>query len=300
MSAAPAGVEWNRWSTEMHLLVTDASALAAAQPIVETQLDAVEIAASRFRRDSEVSALAGAGGQRTPVSPVLADLITAALEAARATDGDVDPTVGTAMVALGYGALGYGRDAGNGPLLTALRVPVRWTDVEFDGRSVRVPDGTLLDLGATAKAAAADWCARRVYTETGSGVLVNLGGDIATAGPTPEGGWRILVQDTDADPACQVVIGGDTGLATSSTRRRRWRHRDEIVHHIIDPRTGSSAEPVWRSVSVAASTCLAANALSTAAIIRGRRAPGWLAGLGIPARFVDQSGLEQTVGGWPS
>ena len=298
MSAAPVGVEWDRWSTEMHLLVTEPGALPQARAEVDAELDAVEAAASRFRPDSEISALAVAGGARTPVSPVLADLIEAALNAARVTDGDVDPTVGSAMVALGYD--GDIADAGQGPRLASVRVPVTWTDVDFDGQSVRLPAGTLLDLGATAKAAAADRCAQRVHSATGSGVLVNLGGDIATAGPAPEGGWQILVQDSADDPASQVAIGSDAGLATSSTRRRRWQRAGEVLHHIIDPRTGTSAEPVWRSVSVAANTCLAANTLSTAAIIRGYRAPAWLGALGIPARFVDREGRERKVAGWPS
>lgn len=291
-------MQWQRWSTDMHLLVTDPDVLPAARAVVEAELDAIELAASRFRPDSEVCALASAGGARTPVSPVLAELIAAALNAARETGGDVDPTVGGALIDLGYDA-----DisvAGQGPARASVAVPVRWTDVEFDGASVRMPAGTLLDLGATAKAAAADRCAHRVIAETGSGVLVNLGGDIATAGATPEGGWQILVQDTEDDPASQVSLGSNTGLATSSTRRRRWWRAGEAHHHIIDPRTGTSAEPVWRTVSVAANSCLAANALSTAAIIRGHRAPEWLASLDVPARFVSQDGVERTVAGWPS
>lgn len=296
------GVQWQRWSTDMHLLVTDAAALPAARAIVDDELDAIELAASRFRPDSEVCALAAADGARTPVSPVLADLIAAALGAARETDGDVDPTVGCALVDLGYDAdiSVAGGSVAQGPALASVAVPVRWTDVEFDGASVRMPAGTLLDLGATAKAAAADRCAHRVNAATGSGVLVNLGGDIATAGATPEGGWQILVQDSDDDPASRVSLGSNTGLATSSTRRRRWWRAGEAHHHIIDPRTGNSVDPVWRSVSVAAESCLAANTLSTAAIVRGHRAPEWLAALNVPARFVSQAGVERTVAGWPA
>ena len=59
---------------------------------------------------------------------------------------------------------------------------------------------SLLDLGATAKAVAADQCAHRVHEITGSGVLVNLGGDIATAGPAPADGWQVLIHDADGDP----------------------------------------------------------------------------------------------------
>jgi thiamine biosynthesis lipoprotein len=280
----------------MHLLVTEPAALYPARAIVDTVLDGVEDAASRFRADSEICALAA--GVRTAVSPVLADLIDAALTAARWTDGDVDPTVGSAMIALGYDRDIADLDAA-ASRLGSLTIPADWSMVEFDGRTVRLPAGVLLDLGATAKAVAADWCAQRVHAQTGSGVLVNLGGDIATAGAPPNGGWHVLVQDMDDDPRSQIALGADTGLATSSTRRRRWWRDGDLVHHIVDPRTGRSADPVWRSVSVAAASCLAANTISTAAIVRGHRAPDWIATLGVPARMIDRTGAVRTVGGWP-
>lgn len=281
----------------MHLLVTDPSVMAEAKQIVDGELDAIELAASRFRRDSEVSRLAEAGGRRRDVSPVLADLISAALWAAEFTDGDVDPTVGSALVALGYGEHGCGEAV---PTITSVLYPVRWTDVTFDGDSIAMPAGTLLDLGATAKAVAADRCARRVHERTGTGVLVNLGGDIAVRGTPPEGDWRIMVRDTDADPASHITLGGDCGLATSSTQRRTWRRGRVAHHHILDPRSGQSVEPVWRTVSVAAPDCLTANAVSTAAVIRGKRAPAWVQTLDLPARFVDRDGAERLMGGWPS
>lgn len=282
----------------MHLLVTDPAILSRAQAIVDDELDAIEKAASRFRPDSEICALAASGGARTAVSRVLAELIDAALTAARFTDGDVDPTVGMAVVNLGYDRDFDALDPLL-PRLESVHAPSDWSMVEFDGHTVRLPAGVLLDLGATAKAAAADRCAQLVYRQTGAGTLVNLGGDIATAGPVPDGGWQILVQDTDDDPPCQVTMGTDAGLATSSTRRRRWWREGNYLHHIVDPRTGLSADPVWRSVSVAAGTCLAANSISTAAIIRGHRAPEWISGLGVPALLVSKTGRPHPVGGWP-
>lgn len=193
---ATAGVRWDRWSTEMHLLVTDPARLNAARSLVDTELDTIEMAASRFRSDSEVCLLAGANGARQPVSAVLADLIGAALGAARVTDGDVDPTVGCAIVELGYDHSFAGGAAV--PRVTSVAVPIDYTVVEFTGSTVRMPAGTLLDLGATAKAVAADRCARLVHRETGTGVLVNLGGDIATGAPprTAAGGWWFRTPST--------------------------------------------------------------------------------------------------------
>jgi FAD:protein FMN transferase len=296
-AAETAQSQWSRWSTDMHLVVTDPGALGAARAVVDEVLDAVEAAASRFRPDSEVCALAQSGGRPVQVSPLLAEMIDAAVTAARQTDGDVDPTVGSAIVALGYDRDFAELDPAR--RLTSVAVAANWTMLARHGTTVTLPPGVLLDLGATAKAWAADRCAEQVVRATGSGVLVNLGGDIATAGPAPEGGWQVLIDDTPEDPACAVSIPSNAGLATSSTCRRQWRRGTDVLHHILDPRTGVSADPVWRTVTVAAGTCVAANTISTAAVIRGHRALAWIASLGVPARLIDRDHEVHTVGAWP-
>lgn len=284
--------QWQRWSTDMQIVVTDPNSLATARREVDAELDAVEAAASRFRPDSEVAALERSDGRPTEVSEMLANLLEAALTAAVQTDGDVDPTVGAALVALGY-------DGGVRPLAASVVTPAVWSMVTLRDRVVTVPHGVLLDLGATAKAVAADQCAQRVHMVTGSGVLVNLGGDIATAGPAPDGAWQIVAHDTPEDPASSIGLPAGAALATSSTLRRRWLHGGQPWHHILDPRTGLSADPVWRTVSVAAQTCYAANTVSTAAVVRGWPALQWIRSLGMTARLVDRDRVVHTIGGWP-
>jgi thiamine biosynthesis lipoprotein len=221
----------------MEVIVADAGALPVALEEVGDELDAVEAAASRFRPDSEINVLAASAGRPTDVSEVLADLLAAALDAARQTDGDVDPTIGAALIALGYdrdiATLNAART-----LATSITIPATWSMVTLEGRVVTVSPGVVLDLGATAKAVAADRCAQRVQRATGDGVLINLGGDIATAGPAPAGGWQVLVQDSDDDPASSVALPSGAALATSSTIHRQWRRGRDLVHHILDPRTG--------------------------------------------------------------
>lgn len=293
-----AEIMWQRWSMNMHLVVTDPDSLADAKREVDSELDAVDAAASRFRPDSEITRLAASAGRPIEVSETLANLLDAALTAAGQTDGDVDPTVGAAMVALGYDAdiatLGHA-----GPLAASVITPAIWSMVTLDDRVVSVPPGILLDLGATAKAVAADQCALHAYDASGSGVLVNLGGDIATAGPAPDGGWQVLVRDIDDDPASSVALPSGAALATSSTVRRRWRNGDALLHHILDPRTARPAEPVWRTVSVAGQTCYAANTVAIAAVVRGWAALDWIRTLGMPARLVDGNRVVHTIGGWP-
>jgi thiamine biosynthesis lipoprotein len=291
--------QWSVWGTTARLVVTDVAALPAARQLVETELAAIDLACSRFREDSEISALRRAGGRPVQVSPLLAELLGVALRAAEETDGDVDPTVGLALVQLGYDRDFTLVPSNGGIVLVRLPAP-GWREVRLTGRDVTVPAGILLDLGATAKAHAADRCAAIVARLCGTGVLVSLGGDIATAGPAPVGGWRIQILDQPDDPPCVVTLPAGTALATSSTRSRRWRRGGRPLHHILDPRTCYPARPVWRSVSVAADTCVAANTATTAALVRGRDAPAWLLQQGVPARLIAAGGDVLTLGGWPS
>lgn len=295
----------NAIGTTAELIVTEPALLPEALDLLLHELWAIDKACSRFRPDSEVMRLRDAGGRWVAASPLLREALHAGVRAAAATGGDVDPTVGASL-----NALGWDRDFAivvtRSEATEIAAVPAAsWRRIEVDderGR-VRVPAGVTIDLGATAKALAADRAAQAAHRATGAGVLVNLGGDIAVAGPAREGGWPILVADDHRAP---LAAGGETvairsgGLATSSTTVRRWRTAGGDVHHIVDPRTGAPAAEVWRTVSVCAASCVEANTASTAAIVRGRVAPAWLHSLQLPARLVHADGRVVLTGGWPS
>jgi thiamine biosynthesis lipoprotein len=291
--------------TTAEITTLDAASLSDAIDVLERELDAIDLACSRFRADSEVSRLAGSGGQWMPASRLLRLALAAGVDAAAATGGAVDPTVGVSMRALGWDA--------DFRVIVSRREPTRielvpaagWRRIEIDDERglVRVPAGVLVDLGATAKALAADRAAAAACRATGSSVLVNLGGDIAVAGPAPAGGWPILVTDDHRAPSVadgQTVAIAAGGLATSSTTVRRWRTTEGIAHHILDPRTGRPAAEVWRTASVAAATCVGANTASTAAIVLGEDAPRWFESAGIAARLVRPDGRVVLTGGWPA
>lgn len=291
---------WPALGTTASVVVTDPDALSLARHAVELELAALDLACSRFRDDSELSRLNASGGRGIRASPLLLEAVAVALRAAALTDGIVDPTIGEALV-----LAGYDRDfaeVGAGPIhLVGRRVP-GWRQVFVDPveNEVRVPHGVRLDLGATAKALGADRAAAAAARAApGVGVLVNLGGDIATAGPAPSGGWLVrLADDHRAPPEApgQTIAVDSGGVATSSTTVRRW---GASAHHIIDPRTGLPAESRWRTVSVFAATCVDANIASTAAIVLGDDAAAWLAERRLPARLVDHDGRSCTVGDWP-
>jgi thiamine biosynthesis lipoprotein len=300
----PATAQWPVWSTTARIVLTDAERLESAREIATRRLALVDAACSRFRADSELMTLPA--GRPVLVSEQLAELVRAALDAAAATDGLVNPTVGALLA-----GLGYDRDwaemadmATERPARPASRVRVRqvpsWRQVRLEGRQLTVPVGVQLDLGATGKAFTADLIAAQIAGELAVGVLVALGGDIATAGPEPEGGWIVLVQDQPGDPSITVRLAPQSAIATSSTQSRRWQAGGHQMHHIVDPRSAAPAKVVWRSATVAAPSCAAANALSTAALILGLDAPGWLQQQGRAARLVSTTGEVVTIAGFPT
>jgi thiamine biosynthesis lipoprotein len=167
---------------------------------------------------------------------------------------------------------------------------------------VVLPPGVQLDLGATAKALAADRAAAAAHRAVRAGVLVNLGGDMALGGPSPEGGWRVLIAEDhrgDPDAAGPRVVIRAGGLATSSTTVRRWEVGGVERHHIVDPETGLPTRGPWRTATVAAASCVDANAAATAAIVKGEAAVAWLTAHRLPARLVAEDGRVVRTSSWP-
>jgi thiamine biosynthesis lipoprotein len=296
-------ISFRALGTSAVVATADEALAGDACAAVERELEAIDRACSRFRPDSELSHVNAARGRCVSIGPLLVEALRVALDAARSTDGLVDPTVGGALRAAGYDATFRVVAARDGDTFCAHFVAVPgWQTVELNEQAatVRVPSGVELDLGATAKALACDRAASAAAAVAGS-ALVALGGDIAVAGEAPEGGWPVRISDDHAapldspGPTVALEIGG---LATSSTTVRRWRSGSTELHHLVDPRTGRPTVSPWRTVSVAAKTCVDANVASTASFMLDD-APAWLAARRLPARLVSVGGASTLVGGWP-
>lgn len=298
--------EWPALGTYAQLVVDDGVDDLAALAIARRLVDAVDATCSRFRRDSDLSRASAAAGSWIKVDPLLVQAVDAALDAARSTDGLVDPTLGRALVDLGYDQdLDLVRATTTSVTTVARRTaPMtgRWVELETDPTGwIRVPEGCALDLGATGKAFAADLVADAVVLAVGGSVVVSLGGDVAAVCQDGRTAWPVLVSDTAGpgmDEPGETVMLGTGGLATSSVRHRRWTHNGEAVHHILDPRTGRPAATTVVSATVRASSCVGANAASTAAVILGSDAPAWLDRRGLAALIIEQDGKTTHCGDW--
>ncbi len=302
--------------TTARVVVWPACGLEPALATLDDELRRLDLEVSRFQPGSELARMATDGAGARAVSERLAEAVSVALEAARWTGGRVDPTVGNTLVELGYDrdfslladasspALSNPRGESH-PKGRNERAVAGWRSVSIEGRLLRAPEGTLIDLGATAKALAAERAADAIASgfPGPGGVLVSLGGDISVAGDAPQGGWPIMLADDHlnavsvAGPVVRLTRGG---LATSSVTVRRWHRAGVAVHHIVDPTTGLPAGGPWRTVSVAAASCVDANAASTAALVAGEEAEQWLISTGLPGRLVGHDGAVVLVGGWPA
>ncbi|MEP6954570.1 MAG: FAD:protein FMN transferase, partial [Solirubrobacteraceae bacterium] len=283
--SARAQARWSALGMTVVVETTVAAALPWARVVVAEELAGADDAYSPVRADTELARLHAARGRRTVVSARLLEAVDVALGASAATGGLVDPSAGRRLVA----APGAPRR------LRAVRTAAgRRIECDHRAATIRVPDGVRLDLGATGKALIADRAAARIARGApGPGALVSIGGDLATAGPPPPGGWPVRVTDDHRATGGGEDIRLRTGaLATSSLCVR--------AGHIVDPRTGRAPEGPWRTAAVAAATCVDANAASTAALVLGTQAEAWLCAAGLPALLVAHDGSTVRFGGWPA
>lgn len=245
-----------------------------------------ERALSRFSTTSDLSRLNEAPGHEVLVSDVLAGAIGDALAAARATGGLVDPTIAASLI-----TAGYDRDfrqilSSDGHVAPRPAGPAgRVAEVELRGRLVRRPPGLLLDLNGVVKGRAVD---DALALLSGPG-FVSAGGDVAVASPTTVG--------LPAGDAATVRRGG---IATSGTLTRSWRRGNRVVHHLIDPRTGSPSTSGWAAVTVAAGSCLGADVAAKAAFLLDADGPSWLDERALPGRFLRSDGGVVVNDSWRS
>jgi thiamine biosynthesis lipoprotein len=238
------------------------------------RLAALERAWSRFLPHSELCRLdREAGTGPVVVSAETADAIGSAISLWYVTDGRFDPTVRRALEASGYDRTFRGV-ARAGPALTEPAVPAPGCDgirIDRARSTVSVPAGVALDLGGIGKGLAADLVATGLLERGATGACVSLGGDVRVAGRGLEGGaWEIEVEDPfdESRSLCRRTLV-DRAIVTSTTRFRRWTRGDQMLHHIIDPATGTAANRGVTAVVATADSAWWAEGVAKAALVAG-------------------------------
>lgn len=287
-------------------LAQDGPAAQARLARVPTWFAVWERRLSRFQPGSELSRLNARAGTTVPASSTLRDVVRVALDAARASDGLVTPTLLDQLELAGYdrsfSALTDVELTGDLPGgMPRVPDPGGWRRIELDdgNGTMCLPAGIRIDLGGGAKGWAADRAARLLSRH--GPALVDAGGDIAASAPPPgEPGWPVAVADPRVpDGSLDLVCLERGGLATSGRDRRRWQRGGRWLHHLIDPLTGlPAATDVLTATVVAASAATAEMATKTVLLLGAARGIAWLERRGLGGIVVRESGELVTSREW--
>jgi thiamine biosynthesis lipoprotein len=239
---------------------------------------------SRFRPNSELNQLNAHPGESIEVSEVMWQVLLAALNAYRKSNRLVSPTILPALETAGYDRSfdQLGAAVSGGGVAQRVAIPADALEaIELDKhkRTVRIPSGMRLDFGGIAKG----WAAHQAMRQLRSlgPVLVDAGGDIAISDrQSGDKRWPVGVNDPlGEDEQLTLLMLGRSGVATSGRDYRRWVQAGAPRHHIIDPRTGTSAETDVVSATVVAATVLEAEMAAKTVLILGSQdgLTGWTA-----------------------
>jgi len=227
--------------------------------------------------DSEISRLNRSAFENpVKVTPLTYQVIKKAVEFSRLTDGAFDVTVGP-LVDLWSKA----GDANTVPSRQQLQEAVSrvgWDKLILEDSEQTVTfavDGMRLDLGGIAKGFAIDKAIEAIKEAGGLGALVDIGGDIRCYGKTPKGQkyWPIGLQNPDLESEKQTLFTlklSAGAVATSGDYQRFFLINGRYYSHIINERTGSSAEAL-SSVTIITDSATDADALATAVSVMGAK-----------------------------
>jgi FAD:protein FMN transferase len=266
--------EWRAMGTTCAAALTGVShdsGVQAALTSAQEEVAACEHELSRFDPASDLSRLNAAGGRWTPIGRRLLEALNLALRAREDTNGRFDPTVLPPLVAAGYDRtfeLLEERPA------TAAEGWRAGAAIELDerGRRARLEAGSAVDLGGIGKGYAAERALDVMLAGSSrfSGGLVDLGGDIALRGESPDGGaWIVAVADPRHSGETLAVLALDSGGVATSGRDGRRFGPARSLHHLIDPETGESAIGGPLTVTVAAPEATTAEVHATTLAIAG-------------------------------
>ena len=258
---------------------------------------------SRTLEGSDIWRINHAGGESVTVSPRTADLLRFGLSWAEQTDGALDITI--APVSSLWNFTDGSNTVPDEADLNAALSHVGYQNIVIEDSTVTLEDPeAMIDLGAIAKGYAAD-ALRDFLAENGcTSALVNLGGNVLTVGRKPDNSaWNIGIRKPFGEPeeVIAVVPAADQCVITSGSYERCFRANGKLYHHILDPKTGVSADSGLNSVSILSASGSAGDALSTACFVMGlEKGMALIESLpGIEALFINEDNELIPSSGWP-
>lgn len=218
---------------------------------------------------SDIYAVNHSGGKPVAVDGETEELLSFALEMAEETGGALEPTIYPVLAAWGF-TTGENRVPDREEIEELLN-RVDYTGVRWDGGSIVLEEGSMLDLGAVGKGYAGDQVIQLLKENGVTSALLDIGGNIQAVGAKPDGSsWRVGLKDPFSGGVLGVIQVADEAVVTSGSYERYFTGKDgKRYGHIIDPATGYPVDNGLASVSVIASEGKLCDALSTALFVMG-------------------------------
>lgn len=228
---------------------------------------------SRKIAKSEISVInSKASAAPVEMTDTLAEYMDTLLEISRDSGGAFDPSVG-ALSAL----WDFDSDSENVPSDDDIKKCLSYgsyADINLSGKSISLPPGLELDLGAAGKGIALDVAESILSSDKEvSGAVISVGeSSILTYGNKPDGSdWQIAIRDPrdKENTIGTLVLSGTNCIGTSGDYQKYFEKNGRRYHHILDPSTGYPAESGVISVTVVCKSGIICDALSTACFVLG-------------------------------
>jgi len=239
------------------------------------EMEKIEALASVYDENSEASFLNKNGYVDNPSADFL-ELIETSIEFYEATDGCFDITVQPLLDLWSAGLWKESEEVQAQKIGETLKVVGSDKIIVSDDRIEFEVDGMAITLGGIAKGYAVDRAIEKIKEYGIKQCLVNAGGDIYAMGIKPDGEeWLVELESPDSvedgesiDMEPVVAFSIADRAITTSGGYHRYYDEEKKVHHIMDPRTGFTAN-VCSSVTVIADSCTVADILSTSVFVMG-------------------------------
>ncbi len=227
---------------------------------------------SRFKKSSETERLHRRAGVRpSPISLETARLLRLAQTFHSLTGGVLDISAGPLIERWDH-ALSAGSEPDERSIRRALAL-LGIQELIIERNHAFLPrKGQRLDLGGIGKGAAADRAAALYRAAGVASAYINLGGNVRVIGNKPDGSpWRVGIRHPEGGVGKYIgfIQVSDCSVVTSGSYERFTELNGVRYHHILDPTAGRPASTDAASVTVIAASSMVADALSTAAFIRG-------------------------------
>lgn len=292
-SAEELSIRGHTMGTNWSVKVADCSAAHCTnlQAVIEERLTSLNNNLSHFRQDAEVARFNRWNDTGwMPISQDTATVVAYAQQVSELSDGAFDITLAPAIDAWGFGTEATFDTPASTTLRNArLHSGYQKLRLRSDSRALRKLDPLVrINLSAIAKGYAVDQLAYLLETRGLNRYLIEIGGEIRTAGTRSDGQpWRIGIQPPEGDMQIEyVVTPGDAAIATSGDYRNYYLTDDRRISHTIDPATARPVVNRIASVSVIAPDAMQADALATAFMVMGRDKA---------TRFAQQHGIAMLL-----